>query len=229
MTPDEAAKAATTFHAITDNDRLTTELANVPPPPPPPDDPPCGEGGACDQAIGSPASPTEEYQGADGMPTSMSVGMRRRGIGPIQSDDRMATAMNEPNPSCHELAMSIYQATNLYKSIRNDFFGMLRDVFGNPFEIGPDGRPRIDFPNLPDIAMAYDMMARDVLLLHTQLNIMAWMYANQGCWSNYWGVSWNDTYPDYVLACTYEWADISLDGGRTYRTMRVQVCEFRHV
>jgi len=144
--------------------------------------------------------------------------------------------MDDP-ANCHDIAMSIYAGTQYWRtqaSTSKQVWDALRDqvmdrvqqyaqdVFNDPSRIIP---VEIFTDAMHDVTLSLDQAEANMLSAHASLDYLAIQYNNFGCWnpnSPNWPVETGGGGGRY--GCTYEYMDISFDGGNTFHTYYVHVC-----
>lgn len=132
-------------------------------------------------------------------------------------------------PSCLHIAQAIYSATPAYRSAAaqlRDFIADLPQTYPGLFSF-ENGRVVGSIPDFVQAGITWEYLLAQREMAALQLNVLASMYAGQGCWTNTWSGWGSSSGGRFELHCRIEAVQISTDGGNTFTTMMANVCEYQ--
>jgi hypothetical protein len=133
---------------------------------------------------------------------------------------------------CSDIAGAIYDATARHRTSRDAVINVLKGALVLRAAVAYETGLKISLGSIQGLSFKLELAAHEQLTSTTQLNILATLYSAYGCWGGAWGTpgSVGGTYfppvsPVYKTCHTEVW-DVSADGGRTWSSRAVQVCEY---
>lgn len=240
LSVEQTALAANAFGLVVNADAQAALVQ-----PPPPEEEEClpgmkpGEPGCyMDQSIpifGDPTPLTTSLNGGDSSQTSSRVVVRRRTADSSLRDNGTSelgpSLLFYDGYSCREIARAMWEAKDRYRTRRTGFFNtLIAIVVSKPLEMTAKG-PRIVLPNHYNAAVALQMAAAEKATAALDLRILGAMYTMNGCWNTPWPdysapSSGGGSHTHLNLVCRNEEWEISYDGGRTWQSVQVSVCEY---